>query len=171
MSGAGAGCCLSSAPGEGALWFSPTLALYRYLSLKTGHTLEKTLLVFYLQDIFKSSENKNVLFRVRLGIDFPLPGVGVGNVKQLTSSNVIPDSSDYDVTVNDTEEVVEAVENEAEEVVEAEEDSGDSNKVEVEEPEPCCDNLVSNTVELVNEVSEETIDTVTEDISENVKWD
>ena len=46
MSGAGAGCCLSSAPGEGALWFSPTLALYRYLSLKTGHTLEKTLLVF-----------------------------------------------------------------------------------------------------------------------------
>ena len=106
----------------------------------------------------------------------------MGNVKQLTSSNVIPDSSDYDVTVNDTEEVVEAVdndteemveavENEAEEVVEAEEDSGDSNKVEVEEPEPCCDNLVSNTVELVNEVSEETIDTVTEDISENVKWD
>merc|ERR1712172_230527 len=70
--------------------------------------------------------------RVRLGIDFPLPGVGVGNVKQLASSNVIPDSSDYDVTVNDTEEVVEALENEAEEVVEAEEDSGDSNKVEVE---------------------------------------
>ena len=102
-----------------------------------------------------------VLFRVRLGIDFPLPGAGVGNVKQLAPSNVISDPSDYD-DVSETEEVVEAVDNETEE------NSGDSNKIEVEQPEPCCDNLVSNTVELVNEVSEEIIK---EDISENVKWD
>merc|ERR1712172_229051 len=83
--------------------------------------------------------------RVRLGIDFPLPGAGVGNVKQLAPSNVISDSSDYD-DVRETEEVVEAVDNEAEENI------GDSNKIEVEE--------------LVNEVSEEIIK---EDISVNVK--
>ena len=46
--------------------------------------------------------------------------------------------------------------------------STDNNKIELEQPEPCCDNLVSNTVELVNEVSEEIIK---EDISENVKWE
>jgi len=97
--------------------------------------------------------------RVRLGIDFPLPGAGVGNVKQLAPSNVISDPSDYD-DVRETEEVVEAVDNEAEENI------GDSNKIELEQPEPCCDHLVSNTVELVNEVSEEIIK---EDISENVK--
>merc|ERR1711971_1243844 len=54
--------------------------------------------------------------RVRLGIDFPLPGAGVGNVKQLAPSNVISDPSDYD-DVRETEEVVEAVDNEAEENV------------------------------------------------------
>ena len=121
-----------------------------------------------------SSSIPQVLFRVRLGIDFPLPGVS--NVKQLPSSNVIPGSSDYDAT--ETEEVVEAA---VDTETEKEEVKGEEDKVEVEEPEPCCDNLVSNTVDLVSgqlvsgqlvsEVSEETSEAVTEDISGNVKYE
>ena len=108
---------------------------------------------------------------MRLGIDFPLPGVS--NVKQLPSSNEIPDSSDNDVTDTDTEQVVEAaVDSETQEEIKEEEDNKEEDKkVLVEEPEPCCDNLVSNTVELVNEVSEETSEVVSEDISGNVKYE
>ena len=106
---------------------------------------------------------------MRLGIDFPLPGVS--NVKQLPSSNEIPDSSDNDVTDTDTEQVVEAaVDTDTEEAVKEEEVDEEDNKVLVEEPEPCCDSLVSNTVELVSEVSEETSEVVTEDITGNVKY-
>ena len=86
-----------------------------------------------------------MFFRVRLGIDFPIPGVS--NVKQLPSNNVIVDTGDYDVTDTETEEVVESV-----------------------DTEPCCDNLVSNTVELVGgDTEEELIETVTEEVSDNVK--
>ena len=103
-----------------------------------------------------------MLYRVRLGIDFPIPGVS--NVKQLPSNNVIVDTGDYDVTDTETEEVVESVD--TEEVVES------------VDTEPCCDNLVSNTVELVGgdteeelieTVTEEVIETVTEEVSDNVK--
>ena len=95
-----------------------------------------------------------MFYRVRLGIDFPIPGVS--NVKQLPSNNVIVDTGDYDVTDTETEEVVESVD--TEEVVES------------VDTEPCCDNLVSNTVELVGgDTEEELIETVTEEVSDNVK--
>ena len=95
-----------------------------------------------------------MFYRVRLGIDFPIPGVS--NVKQLPSNNVIVDTGDYDVTDTETEEVVESVD--TEEIVES------------VDTEPCCDNLVSNTVELVGgDTEEELIETVTEEVSDNVK--
>ena len=104
-----------------------------------------------------------MFYRVRLGIDFPIPGVS--NVKQLPSNNVIVDTGDYDVTDTETEEVVESVD--TEEVLE----SVDTEEVvESVDTEPCCDNLVSNTVELVGgDTEEELIETVTEEVSDNVK--
>ena len=66
-----------------------------------------------------------LIYRQRVGIQFPL-----------ISQKQLPESTSN-------------VEDEAEEVIEASEDDNDTEAV-TEEP-PCCDNLSSNTVQLIND--------------------